>query len=124
LRKRLPLLRQRRYLHGEKIAADETKDVLWLRPDGVEMTPEDWNNGLSKSIGLMLCGAEDPPLLILTNSHSEDLRFKLAAPKSITSWRLLADTARGLIEPDQLHVKPGATVTLPARALLLYEAVR
>jgi len=71
----------------------------------------------------MLCGAEDPPLLILTNSHSEDLRFKLAAPKSITSWRLLADTARGLIEPDQPHVKPGATVTLPARALLLYEAV-
>jgi len=123
LRKRLPLLRQRRYLHGEKIAPDETKDVLWLRPDGVEMTPEDWNNGLSKSIGLMLCGAEDPPLLILTNSHSEDLRFKLAAPKSITSWRLLADTARGLIEPDQPHVKPGATVTLPARALLLYEAV-
>jgi glycogen operon protein len=96
---------------------------MWLRPDGAEMTHEDWNNGLSKSIGLMLCGAEDPPLLILTNSHSEELSFNPPHPAGISSWRLLVDTARGLIEPDEAVSRPSGAVTLPARSLLLYQAV-
>ena len=99
LRKRLRLLRQTRFLHGEEVGDDGTKNVVWLTPDGAEMTPADWNNGLSKSIGLMLCGTEDPPLLLLTNSHSEELSFRLDAPQAVTGWQLLVDTARGVIEP-------------------------
>jgi isoamylase len=117
-------LRQTHFLHGEEVGDDGTKNVVWLRPDGAEMTPADWNNGLSKSIGLMLCGAKDPPLLLLTNSHTEELSFKLDAPKSVTGWQLLVDTARGVIEPDEPAAKPGKSVALPARALLLYEAKR
>jgi glycogen operon protein len=124
LRKRLRLLRQTHFLHGEDVGDDGTKNVLWLRPDGAEMMPADWNNGLSKSIGLMLRGAEDPPLLLLTNSHSEELSFKLGAPKSFAGWQLLVDTARGVIEPDEPTVKLGESVALPARALQLYEATR
>lgn len=124
LRRRLPLLRQSHFLHGEKIGPDGTKNVTWLRPDGKEMTPADWDNGLSKCIGVLLCGTSDLPLLILTNAHSEDLSFKLSAPKGVTGWRLLADTARGLVEPDEPLIKPSVSVTLPARALLLYEARR
>jgi isoamylase len=123
-RKRLRFLRQTRFLHGEKVSDYGTKNVAWLRPDGAEMRPEDWNNGLSKSIGLMLCGKEALPLLILTNSHSEELSFKVGASGGISGWRLLVDTARGLIEPDEPITGPGAAVTLPARALLLYEGVR
>jgi glycogen operon protein len=124
LRKRLGLLHQSHFLHGEDVGDDGTKNVLWLRPDGAEMTPADWNNRLSKSIGLMLCGAEDPPLLLLTNSHSEELSFKLGAPKSFAGWQLLVDTARGVIEPDEPTVELGESVALPARALQLYEARR
>jgi isoamylase len=121
LRQRLPLLRQTKFLHGEQIAEDGTRNVVWLTPAGAEMTPDDWNNGLSKSIALMLRGAEEPPLLLLTNSHAEEIAFELAAPKSIAGWRLLIDTARGLIEPDEPPATPGATIQLPARSLLLYE---
>jgi glycogen operon protein len=123
LRKRLRLLRQTQFLHGEKVSDDGTKNVVWLRPDAAEMAREDWNNGLSKSIGLMLCGAEDKPLLILTNSHSEELSFKLSAPAGFKGWRLLVDTARGVIEPDEQALPPGDTVTLPGRSFLLYEGV-
>ncbi len=124
LRKRLRFLRQTRFLHGEEVGDDGTKNVVWLTPDGAEMTPADWNNGLSKSIGLMLCGTEDPPLLLLTNSHSEELSFRLNAPQAVTGWQLLVDTARGVIEPHEPAVDPGGSVALPARALLLYEAKR
>jgi len=126
LRKRLRLLRQMHFLHGEEVSDDGngTKNVVWVRPDGVEMTHEDWNNGLIKSIGLMLCGAEDTPLLILTNSHSEELSFHLRDPAGISGWRLLVDTARGLIEPDETASRPGGAVTLAARGLFLYQGVR
>lgn len=124
LRKRLALLRQTHFLHGEEISSDGSKDVAWLRPDGAAMTPDDWNNGLSKSIGLMLCGESDQPLLILTNAQSEELSFKLAVPSGYVGWRLLVDTARGVVEPDEPPAELGATVTLPARALLLFEGVR
>jgi glycogen operon protein len=124
LRKRLPLLRQTNFLHGVAVASEGTKDVTWFRPDGNEMGEEDWNNGLSKCIGLMLCGYEDLPLLMLLNAHYEDVLFKLPALKGALSWRLIVDTALGLIEPGGSPVAHGATLTMPARALLLYEAER
>ena len=124
LRKRLRLLRQTRFLHAEKISDDGTKNVAWLRPDGKEMEPDDWTNGLSKSIGLLLCSREDLPLLILTNSHSEQLVFKLGAPPGIGGWRLLVDTARALIEPDEPVAQTNAVIALPGRGLVLYEGVR
>jgi glycogen operon protein len=124
LRRRLPLLRQTHFLHGAEISPDGTKNAKWLKPDGEEMTPKDWDNNHSRSIGLLLCGTGELPLLLLTNSHSEDLSFELAAPTGIASWRLLVDTARGVIEPDDNPIAPGATVTLPARTLFLFEGKR
>lgn len=124
LRKRLPLLRQTRFLHGEEVFTDQIKDVAWLRLDGLEMTSDDWNNEVSKSIGLMLCRESDPPLLLLTNAHSEELNFKLAAPSGYVGWRLLVDTARGVIEPAEPAAALGVTTKLPPHSLLLFEGVR
>jgi isoamylase len=122
VRRQLRLLRQAKFLHGDEVGEKGMKNVVWLRPDGAEMTPADWNNCLLKSIGLMLCGLEDPPLLILTNSDSEDISFTLGTPEAVIGWELLVDTARGSIEPGDPIVKPGESVTLAGRALLLYRA--
>jgi isoamylase len=121
LRKRLPLLRQTRFLHGDPSASDGTKDITWFRPDGKEMVQADWDNGLSKCIGIMLSGA-DLPLFILMNAHYESIDIKTPALRNAVDWRLIVDTARGLIDPGELPVKPGASIKLPARSLLLFEA--
>ncbi len=60
---------------------------------------------------------------VLMNAHYEDVDFKMAAPNGVAGWRLVIGTARGLIEPDEPAAGPGASVTLPARALLLYVSV-
>jgi hypothetical protein len=63
--------------------------------------------------------------LILANAHSEELSFKLGDASGISGWRLLVDTAEGVIEPETVPASdPLATVTLPGRALLLYQGVR
>jgi len=123
LRHRLPLL-QTHFLHGEQVASDGIKNVTWLRPDGNEMTQTDWDNGLAKCLGAMLCATDGVPLQVLMNAHYEDVDFKLAAPNGVAGWRLVVDTARGLIEPEEPPAGPGTSATLPGRALLLYESVR
>jgi len=124
LRKRLPLLRQTHFLHGEPVASDGTKDITWFRPDGKEMGEADWNNGLWKCIAVMLSGQDDLPLLILMNAHYEDVKFELPVLRSVAGWRLLVDTARGLIEPGEPPIGSDAPFTVPARSLLLCEAER
>jgi glycogen operon protein len=122
LRKRLPLLRQTHFLHGEPVGGDGAKDITWFRPDGHEMTDENWNNGLSKCMGVMLSAPDHHPLLILINAHYEGVEFKLAGLRRNASWRALVDTARGLIEPGDPPAGPGEALSVPARTLLLYQA--
>jgi glycogen operon protein len=121
LRERCPLLRQPGFLHGEPAMADGTKDVTWLRPDGEEMTEDDWINGFSRSISLMLAEAASAPLLILLNAHHEPVEYRTTRPDEITSWRLLVDSARGLIEPEEPDVALGGYISMPGRGILLFQ---
>jgi glycogen operon protein len=49
-------LRRGKSFHGREIRNDKTKDLSWLRPDGQEMTDEDWSNPETHSIGELLAG--------------------------------------------------------------------
>jgi isoamylase len=124
LRQRYPLLwPQHGFLHGERALRDGTRNVTWLRPDGQKMRSEDWENGIARCIGLMLAHAGQPLLLLLANAHHENLTFRLPSPKAAPRWRLVVDTARGLIEPDTPQRQPGSDVDLSDRTLLLFEGV-
>src|ERR687898_572297 len=39
-----PVLRRRHFFQGRRIRGSEVKDLAWFRPDGKEMSDEDWNN--------------------------------------------------------------------------------
>ncbi len=91
LRKRHPVLRRRQFFFGRRIHGSEVKDLSWVRPDGREMTEEDWNNPFTRGLGLRLAGDAvnetdtegrpivDDTLLILLNAHHEPLSFVLPA---------------------------------------------
>ena len=44
LRRDHPIFRRRQFFYGRHIRGSEVKDLAWFRPDGMEMTEEDWNN--------------------------------------------------------------------------------
>jgi isoamylase len=121
LRRRYHLLGYHDFLHGDKAMEDGTKNVTWLRPDGGEMEAGDWENGFSRSIAFLLAQKDARPLFVLLNAHHEDLDYRTPRPKAVRDWRLLVDSARGLIEPGEPSVKPGVSVKLPARGVLLFE---
>ena len=112
LRREQPVLRRRRFFQGRQIWGSEVKDLAWFRPDGKEMTDEDWNKGYVRCLGLRLAGDAieekdekgrriiGDTMLILLNAHHEALPFTLPAHKRGVRWETLLETAGHAIPDD------------------------
>ena len=59
-----PVFQRRRFFQGRRIHGSAVKDLSWLRPDGSEMTDEEWNNWHSRCLGLLLANIFSPPTIL------------------------------------------------------------
>ncbi|MEX5633796.1 glycogen debranching protein GlgX [Parafrankia sp. FMc2] len=123
LRRAHPVFRRRRFFQGESIRGSAggednsggspdgaeavevaAKDIVWLRPDGNEMSDTDWESGTARSLGCYLNGhgipdpnalgeaIVDDSFLLFFNAHHEPIRF-LAPPANFgTTWEIIVDT--------------------------------
>jgi isoamylase len=103
LRREHPDLRRRHFCRGRRIRGSEVKDLSWHRPDGNEMTDEDWQS-YTRCLGIRLAGDAidevdpagqrivDDTLLVLINAHHEPLDFVLPTHTREVSWETLLDT--------------------------------
>ena len=96
------------------------KDIIWLTPDGNEMTDEEWNKAHARCLGMFLAGEgieefdergraiSDDDFIILLNSHYESIPFVIPLAGSPNGWTVLIDT--GSDEADQrwagMHCAP------------------
>jgi isoamylase len=83
------------------------KDVIWLHSRGTEMTPEDWQRGDLRSLGMSFGKrhAAAGRLLLLLNAGDSVQEFSLPSSGD-KPWRCLFDTAREAAEanlPDLKH---------------------
>ncbi len=128
LRRRHPALRRRSFFEGRVPEGQSAKDICWLRPDGDEMTPEDWNTGHVRCLAALISGSalpdrgprgetlRDDDLLLLLNAHHDAIPFRL--PPSATPWRVLLDTTRDDGTGEAGGVEDTA-YALPSRSLVL-----
>ncbi|MDP3615766.1 MAG: glycogen debranching enzyme GlgX, partial [Rubrivivax sp.] len=91
-------------------------DLAWLRRTGEPMTPEHWNNRMSRIMGAWIGspGRSPAPLLLLLNGRDMDATFQL--PPGQWCCELDSTQADGR-SPWQQHGE--AHVMLPARSVLL-----
>ncbi|GGL63044.1 glycogen debranching protein GlgX [Wenxinia marina] len=108
-----------RYLHSGPDARGN-RYARWLRPDGTPMEPGDWDNGLSKAVGLMLHQRGTNVYLMLNASH-EDVPFTVPEPK-VGPWARLIDTAEGVADPTDAPVVDSSNLTLGPRSMIVLEA--
>jgi glycogen operon protein len=124
-----PVFHRRRFFQGRRIAGSEVKDLSWFRPDGKEMTDEEWTNGSTRCLGLRLAGdaieevdaegeaIRDDSFLLLLNAHHEPLDFVLPAHRARVRWELVLDTRDWA--PGPRAFRAGDQYPLEARSLVL-----
>ncbi|MGZ5047020.1 MAG: glycogen debranching protein GlgX [Usitatibacter sp.] len=135
LRKEHPIFRRRDFFHGVEVGETGRKDVAWLKPDGHEMTPEEWEKDFARSLGMWLHGESlpetdergralrDSSYLVLFNAHHDMIEFKLPGEGDSIEWRTELDTSFESGEPPADNASPRGTYSLQGRSLALLREV-
>jgi isoamylase len=131
LRKDHPVFRRRNFFLGRSIKGVGVKDILWLRPDGGEMTDEEWNMQYARTLGVFLSGSAadevdergqretDLNFLMLMNAHHEEVPFLLPTVASGMNWVPVLDTSCQTTGKGWQEYPAGATYPLQARSLVV-----
>jgi len=133
LRASQPVLRRRKFFSGGYVRGSELRDIAWFRPDGLEMTPEDWQQSFVRAIGMLLGGDAIPSLgpkgerivgdtlLVLMNAHHEDLEFVLPLSEWGEKWGLMVDTRSADVSLGEVAVEAEAhkSYTVMGRSLVV-----
>jgi len=131
LHKEHAVFRRRKFFQGRKIKGAEIKDIVWLRPDGEEMTDEEWNQDFARCLGVALSGAvidevtergqrvKDENFLLLMNAHFEEIHFTLPASPLGAGWIALIDTSCQISGDANRFFVGRSSYPLQARSLAL-----
>jgi isoamylase len=132
LRLEHPGLHRAKFFRGRRIRGTDTKDIMWFRHDGEEMTDEDWSNHVTQSLAVFYAGGgladvdemgdriADDNLFLLFNGSADEVSFLLPTLDGVPEeWTLLLST-----HDDDAHevVKPGERTTLTGRSLKLFRS--
>jgi glycogen operon protein len=131
LRMAHPILHRRRFFEGRAIHGGGVKDILWLAPDGSEMSDQAWHEWHARALGVVLVGDQldetdehghqlkDHNFLLLLNAHHEPVSFVVPSLPGRGRWYTLFDTSRdgGLRAED--NYQGGDAYALAGRSVVL-----
>jgi glycogen operon protein len=127
-----PVFRRRRFFQGRPIRGSNIDDIAWLRPDGQQMSDDDWTTGYARTVAIFLNGQGipdrdklgqdilDDSFLLLCNAHHRAVSFTLPDAHYGRAWEIVVDTADPLLAKArrlQRNAVPGGHLRVPARAM-------
>jgi glycogen operon protein len=147
LRNAHALFRRRTFFRGRAVHEPDATDIVWLNPDGREMTDDEWNQSFARCLGASLSGrglserddrgrpVEDDDLILLLNAHHDLIPFRLpedgdaegvadAGTGAGADWEALLDTASDEGRPPQGAFAQGSEYPLQGRSLALLKRAR
>ncbi len=136
LRRDHPVFHRRHFFQGRPIHGSEVKDIVWLNPDGREMTDEEWNQHHARCLGVYLAGEgltetdargrpiTDSNFLVLFNAHHEEIPFSLPQLAGGLRWLVVLDTTNEEEPISEQEYKAGASYPLQGRSLVLLQQLQ
>ena len=128
-----PVFRRRRWFQGRKIRGVE--DMVWFRPDGAEMSDDDWENGFARSVGVFMAGDSvqaatdlygermtDDTFFVIFNASELDLSWTLPGKARGRKWCVdfdSSDPGVGTAERPGRMRSAASTLDVPSRALVV-----
>ncbi len=129
LRKDHPVFRRPRFFEGKPMANSAMKDIVWITPEGREMTHADWTLPYARSLGFVLGGEScaidnltgheetDDTFMVLLNAYHEAIPYTLPPPAFGRSWEVVLDTTQSKTEAVGTHWAAGIKYPLKPRSL-------
>jgi isoamylase len=130
IRRSHPVFRRRGFFEGRRLHGTDVKDIVWLKPDGTEMSEQEWNQEFARCLGVYLAGealtdidargrpVRDENFLLLFNAHDGDIEFHLPNYNS-AKWLPVLDTSHDDGPVAASAFDAGATYPLGPRSLAL-----
>jgi isoamylase len=134
LRKNHPIFHRRKFFQGRSIKGTQVKDIIWLLPDGREMSEEEWKQESARCLGLFLAGAgldevdehneaiNDDSFLVLMNASHEPISFHLPALQQEGTWIAVLDTSSPRGNGSGDRKTNGSGYPLEARSMVVLVA--
>jgi len=131
LRKKHPSFRRRRFFFGRHVHGADVRDIIWLQPNGREMSDQQWRAGYVRCLGVLMNGEAmrewgedgsliyDEPLLLLLNAHHDKIHFLLPSSGRHKRWARLVDTNEPKLPADDPPLRAGDKYLLTGRSLAL-----
>ncbi len=135
LRAAHPVFRRRDFFQGRPLHGGGVRDIIWLQPDGSEMTDDAWRQGHARALAVFLSGdaitetdgrgreLRDDSFLLLFNADALALEFRVPQDLARGDGELLVDSSQAEA-PCRPPVKPGTAYRLAGRALALIRFAR
>ena len=126
-----PIFRRRAFFQGKPVGGTQDKDIVWLKPDGAEMTAEEWDKDFARCLGVFLSGdarqetdmrgrpLHDASFLLLFNAHHDTIGFRLPAIGRNGEWIPQIDTAFDTGRPQLESLHGASEYRLQGRSLVL-----
>jgi isoamylase len=144
LRRDHPVFRRRRFFRGRREASGGETDIIWLTPDGEDMTQHNWGDIPAKSLAVFLNGEAisepdprgepitDAKFLLLFNAHSTSRTFTLPGASLAAGWEVVIDTSSaegvapatfGVLEGSGAVLLPKSEVEVGGRTVVVLRSV-
>ncbi len=132
IRRMHPGFRRRAFFSGDAPAEGESKDIVWLRPDGQEMGQSDWGDDQARCLGMWMPGTgvvdidtqgrrqHDDDFLVLLNAHGDVVPFTLPDDPA-RPWQCIIDTINAA---EPVVSAAGEPYPLLGRSLVLLQRPR
>jgi isoamylase len=129
-RRNHPTLHRGKFFGGQTIPGSGIKDIIWLRPDGQEMTDEDWKSSQLRCLGMLVTAPRgideegkplaDDTLLLLLNSGGKEVDFTGPVVEKAARWELILDTATSEVAPPKRFLGDGEKMKVSGHSTLLW----
>ena len=127
-----PVFRRRRWFWDRSIRGID--DIEWFRPDGGEMSDDDWETGHARAVGVFINGDTiqatdrygerivDDSFLVLFNASEHDLDWIMPATRWGARWVVdldSADPAAGTLEQPSRFLDAESATTITNRSIMV-----
>ena len=130
LRREHRAFRQRNFFDGRPMHDGGPKDLAWIAPNGLELSPDAWNDHGIRTLGMYVSGelhavhpdgthVRDDSFLVILHAGEQEQPFTLPQAPYAQSYRRVIDTMTGSTSEASHDETAGSAITMVPHSLVV-----